>query len=84
MGKLITVDDIEITFEEQNPNTAKTSDVFGYGNLSDFNKPNDQRATMSAPTIPISGSIHTRPKYLAASRANIAVNEVNASANTCR
>ncbi len=32
--------------------------------------PNDQRATSTAPTMPMNGSIHLSPKYLAASKRN--------------
>ncbi len=42
-------------------------------------RPSDQRATSTAPTMPMSGSIQVSPRYLAASSATMASNEVSAS-----
>ena len=47
-------------------------------------KPHDHRATRIPPTIPISGSIHVKPKNLAHSSATMASSEVRASASTWR
>lgn len=42
----------------------------------------DQRAMTIAPTIPMTGSIQTQPRYRPATKAAIASTEVRASART--